>query len=80
MLETIGALFSGPTWILISGAVVAGIAALGTLFYKADKGGYNRKKAEDLDAYEKYIEDLNRAANARPTGSLSNDPNNRDNR
>lgn len=40
----------------------------------------NAQKAKELDAYEKHLKDLADAANARPSGSVSDDPYNRDNR
>jgi Na+/H+ antiporter NhaC len=38
----------------------------------------NARRAKDADAYEQSLKDLADAGNARPTGSVSDDPYNRD--
>lgn len=37
-----------------------------------------KQKAKEADAYAKHIEDIERAANTRPSGRVSDDPYNRD--
>lgn len=63
--------------------ILAAIAALGWGFAQRRAGAKaerNAQKAKDADAYEEHLKDLAAAATARPSGSLSDDPNNRDNR
>jgi hypothetical protein len=63
---------------VIAGAIVAILATLGTLLFKAKKAGVDQQKAKEADSYAKHIQDIADAANARPSGGLSDDPNNRD--
>lgn len=54
----------------------------GALFFwkKAEKSGYQQKELENAKAQRENLEKIKRAQRARPTGSLSDDPHNRDNR
>ena len=44
----------------------------------ARKDERNTQRAKEADAYEQSLKDLADAGNARPTGSVSDDPYNRD--
>lgn len=62
----------------IIGAIIAGMAFVGTLLYKTKQAGVNQQKAKEAEARDKNIEALKRAADAKPSGSVSDDPNNLD--
>jgi len=79
-MDWILSLIPGGSLTAILAAVFAGIAAIGTLLYKTKQAGVNQQKAKEAEARDRNLEALKRAANARPTGSLSDDINNRDNR
>lgn len=80
MTALLGGLLANPTIL----AIIAGVlGALGWGFHQrlaGAKAERNAQKAKDADAYEEHLKDLAAAATARPSGSLSDDPNNRDNR
>lgn len=40
----------------------------------------DKQKAQEADVYEQHLKELAAAANARPSGGVSDDPNNRDRR
>ena len=65
----------------IIGIMALVLAALGWGFQQrlaGAKAERNKQKAKEADAYESHLKDIADAANARPSGSLSDDPNNRD--
>ena len=64
----------------IGAAVVAGLGLLLGLFRMAKKAGRDEVIAKEAKAHEKNVQDILVAADARPTGSVLDDPNNRDNR
>ena len=71
-------LLSNPTVIAIGAAI---IGALGFGLQQRSAGAKaerNAQKAKEADAYAKHIQDISDAANARPSGSVHDDPNNRD--
>ncbi len=76
-MTTIVALF-GPDGILY--ALLAAIVA--AFAWSIRRGGRlaerNAQKAKELDAYEKHLKDIADASNARPSGSVSDNPYNRD--
>ncbi|QAZ46750.1 hypothetical protein [Mesorhizobium sp. Pch-S] len=63
--------------------IAATIAAI-FVGWKLRQSGYtaavNAQKAKEADAYAKHLQDITDASNARPTGRVSDDPYNRDNR
>lgn len=46
-------------------------------FFKGRADGRKLERAKDADAYEKHIQDIERASAAQPRGSVSDDPYNR---
>ncbi len=62
----------------ILGAVLAGLAALGTLLYKTKKSGVDQQKAKEAVKRDQNLDRIKRASDAKPAGSVSDDPNNRD--
>lgn len=72
-------LLAGKTG-LIAIAVTFVLGTLGVMFGYARKAGIDAQKVKEADAYEQHLRDIQSAASARPTGKLSDDPNNRDNR
>jgi hypothetical protein len=71
-------ILSNPTILGIGAAI---IAALGFGFQQrlaGAKAERNSQKAKEADAYAQHIKEISDAANARPSGSVLNDPNNRD--
>ena len=66
----------------ITAAIVGLVAALGTLFglFKTvQKTGYEKRKAEEAEERAENIDRIADAAGAKPSGSVSDDPHNRDN-
>ncbi|MHA6684513.1 ABC transporter permease [Mesorhizobium sp. A556] len=69
---------ANPTIIAIFAAI---IGALGYGFQQrlaGAKAERNKLAAKERDSYAKHLQDIADAANARPSGKLSDDPNNRD--
>ncbi|GGA50982.1 hypothetical protein GCM10011385_00280 [Nitratireductor aestuarii] len=62
----------------IVGAVLA-VLGLGGLWVKAENLGKAKKEAEHARQREKDLDRIKRAADARPSGSVHDDPFNRDN-
>ena len=56
----------------IIGAVIAGIAALGTLLFGAKRAGRDAERAKKVDEYEKHLEEIERAASARAAADRRN--------
>lgn len=79
MMDALLNLIPGGGLTAILGAIIAGMAFVGTLLYKTKQAGVNQQKAKEAAARDRDIEALKRAANARPVGGVSDDPNNRDN-
>lgn len=69
---------SNPTIIAIGAAIVAAGGAWVHGRLSGAKAQANADKAKEADSYAKHIQDISDAANARPSGSLSDDPANRD--
>lgn len=63
---------------LIALGVVTILGILGTMLGYARKAGKDAQKAAEADAYAKHLQEIQDAANAHPTGSVSDDPNNLD--
>jgi len=67
---------------LVGAAVV--VAAFVATYLRGRSSGKataeTQQKAKEADAYEQHLKELAAAANARPSGSVSDDPNNRDRR
>lgn len=75
------AMLAGKASTYIAGAVIVVVAFLATYFkgwLAGSKIERTKQKAKEADAYAKHIEDIERAANARPSGRVSDDPYNRD--
>lgn len=71
---------SNPTVLAVMGGI---LGALGWGLHQRRAGATaerNAQKAKEADAYAKHIEDVANAGNARPSGGVSDDPYNRDNR
>lgn len=65
----------------IIGIMALVLAALGLAFQQrlaGAKAERNRQKAKEADSLEKHFQDIADAAGARPSGSVSDDPYNRD--
>ena len=62
----------------IVGAVLA-VLGLGGLWVKAENSGKAKKEAEHAKQRKKDLDRIKRAADARPAGSVQDDPYNRDN-
>lgn len=60
------------------GLATAILAFLAYLFNRIKKAGVDQQKTREADAYAKHIQDIERAANARPGGLPDDDPYNRD--
>lgn len=80
MLDMLLNLIPGGGLTALIGGVVAVLAALGFVAKKAHDAGVNKEKVKEAEARARNLEKLKSAARARPTGSLHDDPNNRDNR
>lgn len=78
MIAWLLSMIAGKSGLIVAGALFL-ITALGTMLGYARKAGIDARKAKEADAYAKHLQDIQDAANARPSGSVSNDPNNRDN-
>ena len=65
---------------VLLGAVAAAITALLVLLKKSETAGVNKQKAKEAEARAKNLERLKDAQRARPSGSVLDDPNNRDKR
>jgi len=75
-------LFTGSNTIIAAlvGAVALAIGSYVKGRLAGAKAERNANRAKEADAYEQHIKEIADAANARPSGSVSDDPNNRDNR
>lgn len=61
-------------------AIVAGAAIVVGLvvsFLRGQASANKKHKEKERDAYEAHLRDIERAASAKPSGSVSGDPNNR---
>lgn len=61
-------------------AIVAGVAIIVGLivaFFRGAASANRKNKERERDAYEAHLRDIERAAYAKPTGSVSDDPHNR---
>lgn len=59
-----------------SAAVLATV--VGTLLWAIRQGGKDSARAEEAERRERNLQKIKRAADARPHGSVHDDPNNRD--
>lgn len=80
MLNTLLNLIPGGGLTVMVGALMAVLAAFGIVARKATVAERNRNLAQEAAAREKHLREMADAAAAKPTGSVSDDPNNRDNR
>lgn len=65
----------------IIGIMALVLAALGLAFQQrlaGAKAERNKQKAKEADSYAKHLQDIADAAVAKPSGSVSDDPYNRD--
>ena len=69
----------GKTGLLASAAVAISVAVI-WLTRILMNAGMDKQKVKEHDAFEKHMQDVASAARAKPVGSVSDDPNNRDNR
>lgn len=75
-------LFTGSNSI-IAALVAAAALALGSYVkgrLAGAKAERNANRAKEADAYERHLKEIADAADARPVGSVSDDPRNRDRR
>ena len=63
---------------VIIACVVSCLAVLAGMLHYANKAGEAEEKLKEAEARAKNIENIKRAADAEPTGSVYNDPNNLD--
>ncbi|TJU85563.1 MAG: hypothetical protein E5Y10_24360 [Mesorhizobium sp.] len=70
----------GISFAVVGTAIAVILGFFWRLLYSAKKSGIDQQKAEEADSYAKHLREIQDAANARPTGELSVDPRNRDNR
>lgn len=73
-------LIPGGNFTVIAAGVIAAATAILAMFAGVKKAGRDEQKAKEADARAKNIDRIADAAAAKPRGSLSDDPNNRDNR
>ncbi len=78
MSALIALLLQNPTILAIGAGVIAALGAWAHGRVSGAKAQANADKAKEADAYEKHIQDISDAANARPVGGVESDPNNRD--
>lgn len=71
-------ILTNPTVLAIGSGLVLAAGAWIHGRVSGAKAQSNADKAKEADAYAKHIQDISDAANARPSGGLSDDPNNRD--
>lgn len=69
----------GPLTLLV-GAVGGVALAMWRTYASGKSAGRNEQKVKEAEANAKHLQRVRDAANARPNDSVSNDPNNRDNR
>lgn len=63
------------------GAIILGVlAVVAKIFLSGKTAGKLEAKAKEAKAREENLKRIQAAANAKPTDSVHNDPNNRDNR
>lgn len=81
-MTTLLSLLTGPNTIFAAlfGAIVLAVVSYVRGRVSGAKLERNANRAKDADAYEKSLKDLAAAADARPVGSVSDDPRNRDTR
>lgn len=72
-------LIPGGSLTVLLGAIGAMLATIGVVWRKATVSERNRNLAKEAKAREKHIEEITAAASAKPTGSVRDDPDNRDN-
>ncbi|TJW49575.1 MAG: hypothetical protein E5X65_32810 [Mesorhizobium sp.] len=80
MTALLGFFLSNPTLIAIMASVVGAITWGFHQRLAGAKAERNKIKAKELDAYAKHLQEIQDAANARPTGGVLDDLRNRDNR
>lgn len=71
-------LLGNKTILAIGAAIIGGLGYGFQQRLAGAKAERTKQKAKEADAYEKHLQEISDAANARPTGSVLNDPNNRD--
>jgi hypothetical protein len=79
-VSTILSLFTGSNSI-IAALIAAAALAIGSYVkgrLAGAKAERNANRAKDADAYEQHLREIANASIARPSGSVSDDPRNRD--
>lgn len=61
-------------------AALALLGVVGKIFLTGRKSGEDAMKAKEAEARDKNLKRIHDASNAKPTGGVHNDPNNRANR
>jgi len=72
-------LIPGGGLTVIAAAVAAAALAAWRIVAKAEQAGVNKQKAKEAEARDRNLEKLKRADRAQPSGSVLDDPDNRDN-
>lgn len=81
-MELLLSLLPGGWITALAGAVIAALASVFGIYRAGKKAGRDRERAKQGDAYERHLEEIRRASDARRRAgdvSLSDDPYNRDN-
>lgn len=71
-------LIPGGSLTAIAAAVVAALAGVWRIYASGKKAGRNEEGARHAEDRDENLERIKRAADARPSGSVSDDPRNRD--
>lgn len=79
-MDFILSLIPGGGLTAVVAAVLAALAGVWRVYASGKAAGRSEQKAKEADSYAKHIRDVTRAADARPRGSVSDDPHNRDRR
>lgn len=79
MFDSLLSLIPGGSLTAMAAAAVAVLIGVWRVFVAGQKSGEDRRKVKEAEARAKNLEDIKRAANAKPVGGVSDDPHNRDN-
>jgi len=79
MITTILTFLSTGKMALIVAGAVAGLGIIWRVLAGVKQSGIDKQKAKEAEQRDRNLEAIKRAADARPSGSVLNDPNNRDN-
>lgn len=80
MMDWLLDMLPGGGLTVAAAAVIASVAALFRAYVAGRSAEKSKQKAKEAESRAKELERIRDAALARPSGSVSDDPNNRDNR